>query len=333
MASIKEVAEKAGVSLPTVYKVFSNTYSTSPDVQERVLMAAKEIGYVHKAAVMKQVPTGKNRVIGFVITDSAASNGFYNYVLRALVNELDRSGYRLITMYTEKDIISERDAIEIMVDRKVDGLIITPASKERIEIVDRMITNGFPLLQLFNQAYQEVDTLLFDDERGSNLAVKNLIQCGHERIMLLSRKTRHDRASGYQKAFEECGVPFIPEMIKEYTYDNSVKEMIKQHILIKEPTAIISVSEGISVCTIQALKELNLLIPEDMSLVAYDDFPWLAASGISAVSHPFESLGKLASQLILARIADYPMKKEGEEPVTLVLDPMMVTRDSIKVLR
>lgn len=332
MASIKEVAEKAGVSLPTVYKVFSNTYSTSPDVQERVLAAAKEIGYVHKSMVIKQAPAGKSKVIGFVITDSAAANGFYNFVVQALINELDRSGYRLITMHTEKDMISERDAIEIMVDRKVDGLILTPASRERIEIVDRLIASGFPLLQLFNQVYPELDTLLFDDERGSSLAVKNLIHCGHEKIMLLSRQTRHDRAAGYRSAFAECGVPVIPEMIKEFTYDNSVKEMIKQQIIAMSPTAIISVSEGISVCTIQALKELGLSVPGDMSLVAYDDFPWLAASGISAVSHPFDSLGKLASQLILTRITEYPVK-ERETPVTLVLDPMMVTRDSIKVLR
>ncbi len=332
MASIKEVAEKAGVSLPTVYKVFSNTYSTSDNVQERVLAAAKELGYVHKVSAIKQVPTGRSKVIGLVITDSAALNGFYNFIVRELVNELDRSGYRLITMYTEKDTISERDAIEIMVDRKVDGLILTPASKERIEIVDRLITTRFPLLQLFNHVYPELDTLLFDDERGTNLAVKNLIQCGHEKIMMLSRRSRHNRAAGYRKAFDEMGLSFIPDMIKEYAYDNSVKEMIKQHITAMKPTAIISVSEGISVCTIQALKELNLGFPEDMSLVAYDDFPWLAASGISAVSHPFESLGKLASQLILNRVAEYPQTRGGE-PVTLVLDPVLVTRDSIKVLR
>jgi DNA-binding LacI/PurR family transcriptional regulator len=331
MVSIKEVAERAGVSVATAYKAFNSDYSTGTDIRERVLKAAGELAYVHKPSATRRKLVRSN-VIALIIADSASSNRFYNNIIHELTIELDRFGYRLIVLFTEKDTVSEQEALRTMVERNVDGIILLPLSPAPLEEVNQLLREGMPLLQLFDRLYPEMDTLLFDDVLGTQLATRHLIQCGHRRIALYTRNGRHNRRAGYVNAFQEAGLPVEEALLLEFLYDKSVKETIKQHISQQKPTAIITVSEGITTSVLQSLREMSLSMPEDMSIIAYDDFPWMASIGISAVTHPFDTLGNQATRLILSQIASREAG-HGAPPSTLVLDPMLVIRESIKILR
>ena len=109
------------------------------------------------------------------------------------------------------------------------------------------------------------------------------------------------------------------------------RQVLKERIKEIQPTAIVSVGERISVNTIQALREMNLSIPEDMSLIVYDDLAWTAAFDITAVSHSFEAIGNLASELIVGRLKELE-NGEHQPPAKLTLDPKLVSRNSVKIL-
>ena len=115
------------------------------------------------------------------------------------------------------------------------------------------------------------------------------------------------------------------------TYVDNIKEMLKTRIREIEPTAILSVGERLSVSTVQALREMNRKVPDDVSLIVYDDLAWTAAFDISAVSHSFEAIGNLASELIMERLKESDTG-ERKPPARLVLDPKLVTRNSVKIL-
>ena len=170
----------------------------------------------------------------------------------------------------------------------------------------KLAAQRFPLLQLFRPLYQDVDTLLIDDELGAYLAVKHLLQSGHRKIMLITRSNPIlvKREEGYARAYREAGIPMDQDCICLMTYIDNIKDMLKSRIREVNPTAILSVGERISVNVVQALREMNLDVPGDMSLIVYDDLAWTAAFDITAVSHSFEAIGNLASELIVGRLKE-----------------------------
>lgn len=330
MSNIKDVAELAGVSVPTVYKVFSNNQYASPAVEEKVMKVARELGYVHKAA-QKANASSAEKTIAIIVDD--ITNPFYGAMINEIRKGLHRYGHHLITISNTESWEQERNDIQVLLECKADALIFVPALGEQQQIVNRLIAQNYPLLQLFRPLYQDIDTILIDDELGAYLAVKHLLQSGHRRIMLMTRSNPLlvKREEGYTRAYREAGIPMDEQCICLMTYVDNIKEMLKERIREIGPTAILSVGERLSVNTIQALREMNWKVPDDVSLIVYDDLAWTAAFDISAVSHSFESIGNLASELIVERLKESGTD-EHKQPARLVLDPKLVTRNSVKIL-
>lgn len=332
MATIKDVAQASGVSVPTVYKVFNSSYSTSAEVRERVFTVAEELGYVPKAAKSKMMPSTGIKVIAIIVNKVTSS--FQNLMLRDILKEIERCGYRLVVLYNNDDEIKEIENFNIIINHKFDGVIFTPVSLKQHDMVKQLIKNGFPMLQLFRKRYDNVDTMLFDDELGTYVAVKHFLQSGHRKILMICRRadlSHGSRVNGFEKAFEEYGLKADPNYIYGLGYEESIKEMLKKKIQETSPTAILSISEGITIGVFQSLKEMNLTIKEDISLIAYDDFPWLAACGITAIAHSFQSVGTLVAKLMDNHMKEQPGRPSQPETV-LMLDPILISRDSVKIL-
>lgn len=330
MSSIKEVAALAGVSVPTVYKAYSNTYFTSPEIREKVYAAAKELGYVHKAANRKAGKDGRRTVVLFL---DEIVNPFYSAMVKETSKELEHKGYRLTVMYSGNNASVERENFEIAIAHKYDGIIFVPTPEGDGELVKLLNAKHFPLLQLFRTVYPDLDTLLIDDELGTYLAVKHLLQSGHKKIMLISKTNPAlvKREVGYARAFMEERLEVDNDCLYLMSYADCAKEMIKEKINSVKPTAILSVGESISINVIQALSEMNLSIPDDISFIIYDDLPWTATYGITTVAHSYESIGRLISEMIDDQFHKQENGSEGQ-PARLVLDPRLVARKSVKVL-
>ncbi len=328
MVSIKEVAALAGVSLPTVYKAFSNTYYTSPEIRKRVYEAANELGYVPKS--MKNADN-KNEPRTLAVFLDQIVNPFYSRMLEEATKQLEHMGYRLMVMFNDGKCATEKINFELALSHKCDGIIFVPEPDGDKEFVSTLVDKNFKMLQLFRTVHPQLDTLLIDDQLGTYLAVKHLIQSGHRKIMLISKTNSAiiKREVGYEWAFEEAGFTVDEEFLYLMGYTECNKEMIKQKLKRMEPTAILSVGESTSINVLQALKEMNLSIPGDVSLIIYDDLAWAAPCGITTVAHSYETIAKLMADMIDKLF--HPEKKGGETAAArIVLDPLLIARDSVK---
>lgn len=328
MASIKDIAAQAGVSVPTVYKVFSSTYSTSDEVREKVYRAAESVGYVVKAEGPR---TSDNRLVAIVLDEIV--NPFYSAMVQELDKELSHMGYRTTVMYNLNNGQREKDIFDLLPTLKLDGAIFIPSADVNQESIKKLAMAQFPMVQLFRPVNEGLDTVLIDDEQGTYLAIQHLLQSGHTRIMLISKTNpvMLRREVGYTRAFHEAGLEVDERYLYLMNYASNVKEMVKDRIKALSPTAILSVGEMTSVSVIQSLKELNLSIPEDVSLIIYDDLAWTATYGITTVGHSYEMLGRLTTELFDAR---YKARSRGEtvEPTRLMLDPRLISRASVRIL-
>ena len=212
----------------------------------------------------------------------------------------------------------------------VDALIFAAVSNYNYPEIEKMIEEGKPVIQIFMCTHQGADTILFDDELGTYRAVKYLLQNGHKDILMLY-KYREDfpqRGDGYRRAFEEAGLEVDSRFLYDIPYNDSIRGMIQNHIQELQPTAILAVNEIIATAAVAALTEMKLSFPEDVSLIIYDDLPWAAASGITTIGHAFDSAGSLCKNIL----SNSGSAGKPHEPVRLVIDPMLIVRDSVKIL-
>lgn len=322
MSTIQDVAKKAGVSVSTVYKVFSDNYNTRAKITEKVLSAAKELNYVHNAGAERS----NRKVLGLMFSEPR--NPFTNELIQMIIDELYLE-YEIIVLFSNEDVKQEQRNILQFEKMGIDALIFAAVSNDSYPIIEKMSGEGKPVVQFFMQNHKGVDAVLFDDELGTYQAVKYLLQNGHKDILMLYkyREGFPQRANGYRRAFEEVGLKADSRFIYDIPYEDSIRVMIQSKIRKLKPTAVLAVNEIISVATVAALREMRLSYPEDISLVLYDDLNWAAATGITCVGHSFESAGTLCKS-ILSRANE--SRKPGEhKPVKLVIDPMIIARDSV----
>lgn len=328
MSRVRDVAQVAGVSVATVYKVFNEDYTTSEDVRNRVIAAAKTLSYTHKASSEKTQKTAAKNTVGIVV--GSILNPFFNRMIEAISKEFERYHYRVLILYCNDDVHQFNSNLELLMQLNVKAVIFEPMTDTRYDIVYRLKENGIVMLQLFSSVYPELDTLQFDDELGTYTAVKHFLKSGHSRIAMIYKywAIRPEREPGYLRAFQEFNIDVNPEFLCKLSFEGSIKNIIKERIEKLKPTAILAVNEPISINVVQALGELNLKIPEDISLIIYDDLSWATAYNISTIAHAFDSVGSQVCQVIMRRIKLAGTGQEIE-PIRLVIDPELISRGSV----
>lgn len=164
MSRVRDVAQVAGVSVATVYKVFNEDYTTSEDVRNRVIAAAKTLSYTHKASSEKTQKTAAKNTVGIVV--GSILNPFFNRMIEAISKEFERYHYRVLILYCNDDVHQFNSNLELLMQLNVKAVIFEPMTDTRYDIVYRLKENGIVMLQLFSSVYPELDTLQFDDEMG-----------------------------------------------------------------------------------------------------------------------------------------------------------------------
>ena len=176
MSTIQDVAQKAGVSVSTVYKVFSDSYKTRDEIGERVLKACEELNYSHHSMIKKR------KLLGMMFSE--VTNSFTNTLMQMIIDELGDE-YDIVTLYSNEDLTREKQNITCLEQMKVDALIFATVSNQEYPEINKMISDGKPVIQFFMQTHPGADAILFDDELGTYQAVKYLIQNGHKDILML----------------------------------------------------------------------------------------------------------------------------------------------------
>ena len=325
--TIREVADAAGVSRSTASRALSGNGYAAPEVRERVRAAAKEIGYVVDATA-RSLKQRTSRSVGVLVSD--LRNVFYAELASGIGEEARAHGRTLVLVDLRGDGSDELEAAEALVASRVSGVIATPVSGELSAFLHRI---GVPLIEVDRRFdTQSTDAVVVDNRAAARDTTARLIAAGHERIALLIDETEwttgDERQRGYLDALAARKIRADESLIVQAGWDAEEAMAAARAILSRpdRPTAVFAANNVLTEGTWRAASALGLSIPTDVSLVGFDDAPWMSMvqPGVSTRFQDAGALGATAMRALLERI-DMP-----DAPVrTIVMPTRFVDRGSV----
>lgn len=356
-ATIADVARAAGVSTATAGRVLGGYGYTSERKKEQVLRAAQDLGY-RPNALARSLITGKTRTLGVVAGD--IQNPFYASVLRGISNVAEAQGFGLLITNSDEGQAKEVHSVELLAQKQVDGLIVTPSDTRKARHLHHLKAMGMPLV-LIDRAVAGlmVDRVATDNIAAAEHAVRHLIAAGHRRIGIvaelvdegnggfdrfLARAVAGDpiesetlypswqRLLGYIRAHRIEGLPVDPRLaLRAGSYSALAAQSVVLPLMTapNPPTALFTTDGTMSEGAMRALTDLKLSIPQDLSLICFDDLDWMSfhRPAITTVAQPRLAMGEAAARMLLERIRgeDYP-------PRTVLMPAELIERGSISRL-
>lgn len=322
--TLADVAREAGTSASTASRALSGHGYVAPDVKKRLLATADRLGYVPNlsARTLKQ---RTSRVVGVVVSD--LGNQFYAALAAGIETTLRAASYQMLLLGDNSDERQELTGVRTFLSMHAPGVIMTPASNTA---ADLLVARGVPVVEVDRRlASSTCDAVVIDNEEGGRAAVEHLLALGHERIGLLMAKTTWTtdagRLQGYRAALAAAGLkPERKLIVKVATHAADATARIAA-LLDEQPTAVFAANNILAEQAWRVLRERRLSIPRDISLVAFDDVPWMGMvqPAITAVAQPTFEMGRRAALLLLRRLEDPTCGRTVE-----VLEPNLVTRGS-----
>ncbi len=305
--TLKMVAERAGVSVNTASRAINNKPDINEETKKRILKVAQELGYVRNATAVA-LRTKKTGTIGVVIADNR--NPFYAEVLSGMEEAAREKNYHIILANTQRDYQKEEEAINLLLAKRVDGLLITPV-QDRDDDIKNLIDANIPFV-IVGRDFEniEVEAVYSDEVKGGFLATEYLIKKGHKRIALvdgfLYKSPARGRLEGYKKALKKYGILLDDDLLSVGDIDvkdgyERTKQLFEKEL---DFTAIFAYNDMMAFGAMQAVKEKGLRIPEDIGLVGYDDIPFssLISPSLSTIRLKKQELGAESLKLLLSRI-------------------------------
>lgn len=334
MATVADVASRAGVSVSTAARVLSGTGYAAEDTRRVVLEAARELGYVPNQ-IARSLRTRQTRMVGLLIGD--VENSFYSVIAKNVESVAKGAGYHVVLCNGDDDPAVEREYLKLLEGMHVDALIVTPTSKNRRHLA-RLMETGIVIVQVDRRVDGlEADAILVDNEAGAASAVGHLLDAGHTRIGILAGEldvaTATQRLAGYQRALKERGVAIRESLIKPGSFhrDHAIEDATELIRARPTPTAIVAANNILAEGALIALEQQGLQVPRDMSLVAFDDVQWMSMvePPLTTVRQPVADMARSAAELALRRL------REGRDgpPSVVVFRTELIERASVAPLR
>ena len=331
--TIRDMARALGVSTATVSRALNDHPNVSEAMKKRVRALAEEMGYVPNA-VARSLNTKSTRTVGIVVP--RITEGYLPWVVTSLSDLLVDRGYTSYNCYTEDSPYRERQCLEMMLARRVDGLIWVPAEGEvtqAADVIQTFLQRGIPVICVDRYLKDlPVDIVATDNRLGAYHAVSALVRDGHRRIAYVYKypevSAQRDRFEGYRQALEEAGLEVDEELVAPggtaAEIDLAIQKMLQ---LEAPPTAIFCRNDLVAVRVLAALKRRHIRVPEDMSLICFDP-PSEALDLIvqmSYVRQPAQRIAFHALQLLMERMA---VGLSSYTPRKILLTPDIVWRHS-----
>lgn len=330
-ATLKEVAALARVSVGTASRALNNSGYVSQEARERVVSAASELSY-QPDLMARGLRKRSSLCVGLVIPDLL--NAYYTALADTASQLLAKQGYHLILSSTRDDPASEQSTLFDMVGQNVEGLIRVPTSPDKA-LLSFLSDQRTPAVAIVRRVPgDELDTVVFEDLAGSKAATQHLIGMGHTRIAYIGGdiafSSNRDRWQGYLQAHREAGLPVDERLVKLGTTLGTWGRLATPDILhlSPRPTALYVASNGLMPGVMRALRQHEIAIPQDVSLLCFDDVDWFSYSvpPITAVKVGHEHLAEMAVDLLMRRIRQ-PSEPDGR-PAFLTASYELVLRSS-----
>lgn len=345
--TIVDVAERAGVSQATASRALSNYGRVSAATVEKVREAAAELGY-RPNELARAMRVGTTRTIGLVII-ADFTNAFFDRATKSIVDAARRSGYQVLITNTDEDIDVERQAVQTLLEKQVDGLIVVPSLSASHEHLKPRNLSGKPIV-VIDRLIDDlpVSSVITDDASGTREAVRNAISLGHKRLgFLISTvgvkgfttdrpaemiSTVRDRTAGYAAGATEAGIR-PRHQLWVYGEDEPRSSEAAVAFMLdspKPPSVIFTSNNDMALAVLKVAGNRRLVIGRDISLVTVDDSEWAAAvvPGITVIARPVEELGAIAVAQLLAEIDEPDRTREQ-----IVLPTELIARDSVANLK
>ncbi len=307
MATIKDVAKRAGVSVATVSYVINGTRNVAPETAARVRAAMEEMNY-HPNAVAQSLRTRSTHVIGAVISD--ISNPFFATLIKGAEDCARKNGYSLLICNTSEKLENELVYLQLLSRKRVDGMIIAPTGKND-ELIKDLIERGMQIVFIDRKVDGvPAPAVLSENEEGAYQATRHLLERGHLRIGIVLGlphvSTTTERLAGYRRALKEMGLAGDPSLIGygHSQVDGAREASVKLLDRPDRPTAVFATNNLMTIGLMTAIHDLGLRCPCDISVVGFDDFDWAAAfePPLTAVAQNPYLIGKRATEILFANL-------------------------------
>ena len=332
---IRDLAEVLGLSITTVSRVLNGKakrYRIRAETQQRVMQAAKEYNYVPNK-LARGLKLSRTDTLGLIIPD--ISNPFFADIAQSIEKEARSNGYSLILGDSGEDQMVEKELIKLLLSHKVDGIIIAPVGTDYKQII-QTYNSGMPLV-VIDRCFPEIGLpfITSDNYQGGYDAVNYLISMGHRKIACIqgipkSRPTT-ERVRGYKDALRNSGIPLDDNLIvgDNYNTENGYKQTRILFSMEDPPTAIFALSNLIGLGVIKAAEEMGLNIPENISLISFDEQPYSAFLGtpMTTIDQKKNEMGQLAVDVLLKYIGN---KEYRKKVINMTLKTNLIIRDSVK---
>lgn len=315
MATSKDVARLAGVSHTTVSRAFRGDVKLRPETYKRVMDAAATLNYTpnYLAASLKRQ---RSHTIGLIHSDIA--NPFFMVVADRLQTLLEQEGFRLLIAFDGYNFEKQQRAVRTMIGSQAEAIIFSPVA---VPIEPDYIKNpNVHLIQLFSRQYPALMSVDFDDCQGAYTGAKYLLAHGHRRILFLGGSNRWQ---GYRDACQEQGV--TPCFFEEDSEDDTeVLRSLQETIRTQGITALFPTGHRMARLSYQACKNMGLSIPDDISLIVFDEQQWTEMLDITVIAHPIEALAEALMECLQTVLNGKP------RPAPAVFQPYLLERKSVK---
>jgi LacI family transcriptional regulator len=307
-ASIYDVARESGVSVFTVSAVVNNKSHVGKKLRERVEEAIRKLKY-RPNLIARSLAKQRTHTIGMIVPD--IGNPFFPMVVRGAEDAAQKHGYNLLLCNSDDALDKEERAIELLLSKRVDGILLTKAAEDFRPPLRQLIKeSGIPFV-LVMRTYPKLtkDAVITDDYQGAYDAVCHLARAGRRRIGLISGPLKVSNAiarwQGFHDALKANGLPLEKELVIEGDYRIESGFRAGHALLSQRPDGIYVANHLMTVGLLKAAEEMGLSCPDDFGLVSFDDYPWLGVfrPKLTTVELPKHQLGSEAAELLIERIS------------------------------
>ncbi|MBI5957547.1 MAG: LacI family DNA-binding transcriptional regulator [Chloroflexi bacterium] len=329
MVTIADVAKRAGVSKMTVSRVINGSGYISQETRERVEKAIQELDYVPNS-LARSLRFKRTRTIGLILTD--ITNPFFTTLARGVEDAASEHGFSVIFCNTDESAEEESRYVNVLTQKQVDGLLLVPTARTP-ESITFLENRNLPFVLLDRRVPDfRVDVVRCDSEQGAHDLVYHLLSLGHQRIAALGGSmhitSSTDRIAGYRRALREAGLEHEAHraVFSSFTIEGGFSAANKALTMQPPPTALFAANNFIAIGAFRALREAGLRVPQDISLVSFDDLPMSVGFDpfLTIIEQPAYEMGHRATQLLLERLS-----QDGPgEPQDIILPVNLIVRVS-----
>ncbi|HVN53984.1 MAG TPA: LacI family DNA-binding transcriptional regulator [Anaerolineaceae bacterium] len=339
MTTIRDVAKLAGVAPITVSRVINHNGYFTEETRGRVQNAIEQLGYVPNK-LARSLRLRKTSMLALVLTD--ITNPFWTTVARGVEDAASDAGFNLILCNTDESDLKEEKYLKVLLERQVDGILLVPSTNQaepilmaqrqgvQVVIIDRRLDG-----ELF------ADVVRSDSFGGAYQLTRHLLALGHRRIVMLAGprdvSTAEDRRAGFLKALEDARQPVTSQNVLygEFTIESGHRQADQALNRSPGPTALFAANNFIAIGAYRAIRQKGLSVPEDVSLVGFDDLPselvW--EPFLTVAAQPAYEMGHRATEVLLDRMAEAAREAPQRNFEDIILPVETIVRKSTRACK